>query len=198
MSTAASAKVTILECSAGAKVKRLGNSAGSALAEFEQVYRMHVDGVMGYFARRCAEPQTVADLTSETFLRAASAFGSFDPGRGTARAWLFGVAAHVYARHCAHAADARDAEARLAGHRPLDEDEIGELASRIDAERAGRRLIESCSQLPDIERTAIELVDLSGLTPKEAATALGVSRVVLRKRLSRARARLRKEHRTDE
>jgi RNA polymerase sigma factor (sigma-70 family) len=198
MSTATSAKVTILECAAGAKVKRFGDSAGSALAEFEQIYRTNIDGVTAYFARRCAEPQIVADLTSETFLRAAGAFGSFDPCRGSPRAWLFGVAAHVYARHCAHAADARDAAARLAGHRTLDDDEIGELAGKIDAERAGRQLIESCSQLPDSERTAIELVDLSGLTPKEAAAALGVSRVVLRKRLSRARARLRKEHRTDE
>jgi DNA-directed RNA polymerase specialized sigma24 family protein len=42
------------------------------------------------------------------------------------------------------------------------------------------------------------LVDLAGLTPREAASALGVSRVVLRKRLSRARARLRKEHEGDE
>jgi len=58
--------------------------------------------------------------------------------------------------------------------------------------------MERCSQLPALERAAIELVDLSGLTPKEAAAALGVSRVVLRKRLSRARARLRKEYRTDE
>jgi RNA polymerase sigma-70 factor (ECF subfamily) len=77
-------------------------------------------------------------------------------------------------------------------------DEIEEVAGKIDAERAGRELIERCSQLPEFERAAVELVDLAGLTPKEAATALGVSRVVLRKRLSRARARLRKEHQGDE
>ena len=153
---------------------------------------------MAYFARRCAEPQVVADLTSETFVRAAGGFGSFDPGRGSARAWLFGIAAHVYARHCEQSANGRDAVARLAGHRTLDVDEIDELAGRIDAERAGRALIERCSRLPALERAAVELVDLSGLTPKEAAAALGVSRVVLRKRLSRARTRLRKEHHSDE
>jgi len=42
------------------------------------------------------------------------------------------------------------------------------------------------------------LVDVDGLTPKEAAAALGVSRGVLRMRLSRARTRLRKEHHVDE
>jgi RNA polymerase sigma factor (sigma-70 family) len=50
------------------------------------------------------------------------------------------------------------------------------------------------ARLPPVDRTAIELVDLEGLTPKEAALALGVSRVSFRQRLSRARSRLRKEH----
>lgn len=172
--------------------------SGSALAAFEQIYRNNIDVVMAYFARRCAEPQVVADLTSETFVRAAGALGSIDPRRGTARAWLFGIAGHVFAGHCAQTANGRDVVARLAQRRPLDTDEIEELAAKIDAERAGRELIERCAQLPELERAAVEFVDLAGLTPKEAAMALGVSRVVLRKRLSRARARLRKEHQGDE
>lgn len=181
-----------------AKLRVLLGPAGSGLAEFEQVYRRNVDVVMAYFARRCAEPQVVADLTSEVFVRAAGGFAGFDRGRGSARAWLFGIAANVYAGHCQHVASGRDAVARLAGRRALDTDEIEELTGRIDAERAGRELIERCAKLPQLERAAIELVDLSGLTPKDAAAALGVSRVVLRKRLSRARARLRKEHHSDE
>ena len=88
-----------------------------------------------YFARRCGDPQTVADLTSETIVRAAGAFGSFDPGRGTARAWLFGIAAHVYAQYCAQAANGRHAAVRLAGLGELPVDEIDELADKIDAER---------------------------------------------------------------
>ncbi|HEX4431644.1 MAG TPA: sigma factor-like helix-turn-helix DNA-binding protein, partial [Frankiaceae bacterium] len=84
--------------------------------------------------------------------------------------------------------------ARLGGHRPLDADEIEELTERIDAEREGAALVQRCAQLPAVERAAIELVDLEGLTPKEAAAALGVSRVAFRQRLSRARSRLRKEH----
>lgn len=194
MSAAAEAKVTMVRSSAAATTKLHGGSGDSALAEFELIYIGTVDAVMAYFARRCSEPQTVADLTSETFVRATGAFASFDPGRGSARAWLIGIAAHVYARHCDQAANGRDAVARLAGQRTLAVDEVEELTDRIDAERAGRELIERCSQLPELERAAVELVDLSGLIPKEAALVLGVSRVVLRKRLSRARARLRKEH----
>jgi RNA polymerase sigma-70 factor (ECF subfamily) len=194
MRTATSAKVALIGTTARTQTAKPDREPDSALTEFEQLYRGNADGVMAYFARRCAEAQTVADLTSETFVRAASTFQSYDPAKGSPRAWLFGIAGHVFAGHCDQASQDRDTVARLAGRRPLDTDEIDELAGRIDAERTGRELIERCSQLPQLERAAVELVDLSGLTPKEAAATLGVSRVVLRKRLSRARGRLRKEH----
>lgn len=171
---------------------------GTALAEFEQVYRSNVDAVTAYFARRCSEPQEVADLVSETILRAAGSFGTFDSRRGSARAWLFGIAAHVWARFCAQAASSRDATVRFAGYRPLETNEMDELAAKIDAERAGRELLERCSKLSARERAAIELVDLAELTPQEAAAALDVPRGVLRMRLARARARLRKEYGVDE
>jgi RNA polymerase sigma factor (sigma-70 family) len=159
----------------------------------EQIYRANVGVLTAYFARRCTDPQTVADLTSETIVRAAASFGSFDAGRGSARAWLFGIAAHVFAHYCARAADGREAVAQLAGMGDLPVDEIEELAEKIDAQRVGRELMDRCSRLPALERAAIELVDLDGLAPKEAAAVLGVPRGVLRMRLSRARARLRKE-----
>jgi RNA polymerase sigma factor (sigma-70 family) len=167
----------------------------SSLERFEQVYRRNVGVLMGYFARRCREPQIVADLTSETFVRAAEAFARFDARRGSERAWLFGIAARVFFRHCEEAATGRGAMQRLAGHRELEEAEIEELTERIDAERAGAALMKSWERLPAKERAAIELVDLEGLTPKEAAMALGTSRVAFRQRLSRARSGLRKEHR---
>jgi RNA polymerase sigma-70 factor (ECF subfamily) len=63
-----------------------GQTAGAGTAaEFERVYRANVDAVSAYFARRTADPQLVADLTADTFVAVISHFGSFDPGRGTAR-----------------------------------------------------------------------------------------------------------------
>jgi RNA polymerase sigma-70 factor (ECF subfamily) len=170
-----------------------GGPSGSTLAEFERIYRANFGVLTAYFARRTTDPQTVADLTSETIVRAAGSFRSFDSSKGSARAWLFGIAAHVHADYCAQAANGREAIVQLAGMGDLPVDEIDELADKIDAHRAGRELIERCSQLPALERAAIELVDLDGLTPKDAAAVLGVARGVLRMRLSRARARLRKE-----
>ena len=188
----------ILERPAVVRTRSRGRPLITPLEEFEQVYLRNVDVLMGYFARRCGDPHTVADLTSETFVRAVDGFARFDPRRGSDRAWLFGIAAHVFARHCEQSAGGRDAVARLGGHRTLDEDEIEELAERIDSEREGAALMRRFERLPPVERAAIELVDLEGLTPKEAALALGVSGVTFRKRLSRARARLRKEHQNND
>ncbi len=182
-----------MDTAADVEVTMDGSSTGSTLAEFEQIYRANVGVLTAYFARRSADPQTVADLTSETIVQAAGSFQSFDARRGSARAWLFGIAAHVYARYYAQTANGREAAVRLAGLGDLPVDEMEELADKIDAHRAGRELMVRCAQLPAIERAAIELVDLGGLSPKEAASALGVPRGMLRMRLSRARARLRKE-----
>lgn len=173
-------------------------SATAAQSDFERVYRENISGVTAFFARRCGDPQTVADLTSETVVRAAAGFAGFDPRRGHPRAWLYGIARNVFAQHCAAAAARRQAAPRLAGLRALPQAEIDELAERIDAERAGRALLNGLVTLSPSERAAVELVDVDGLTPKEAAAVLGVARGVLRMRLSRARTNLRKGQRPDE
>ncbi len=171
-------------------------SAERAVAEFEAVYRANVAGVTSFFARRCSEAQEVADLTSETFAQAVGSLASFDPRRGTPRAWLFGIAGHVYAQHCERTAFARSGVVALAARRPLGEDEIEELAARIDAQRAGRELIARLDVLPERERVALELVDLASLTTREAATVLGIAPGAVRVRLFRARRRLRNRKET--
>jgi RNA polymerase sigma factor (sigma-70 family) len=167
------------------------------LAEFERLYRAEVAAVTRFFARRSRDPQTVADLTADTFVEAIASFGSSPPRRGSEGAWLFAIARHVYAKHCECLARRQDATHRESVERLLDEDESEEIVGRIDGERHGRELLERLAGLSALEREAIELVDLADLTPKEAAIALGVSSGALRVRLFRARAQLRKEPRTD-
>ena len=101
-------------------------SQGTA-AEFERLYRANVDAVTAFFARRSADPQTVADLTADTFVAAIASFTAFDPGRGTARAWVFGTARRVYAGRCEAYAQQRGRVLRLAGRRELDTDQVEEL-----------------------------------------------------------------------
>lgn len=151
-----------------------------------------MDAVTAYFARRSVDPQTVGDLTADTFVSVITSFATFDPRKGTARAWIFGIARRIYAAHCQASAQQRDKVARLAGRRELDTDQVGELLDRIDAERAGRALVSELTALSPLDRGLVELVDIAGLRPKEAASALGLAPGAARMRLMRARARLRK------
>jgi RNA polymerase sigma-70 factor (ECF subfamily) len=134
----------------------------------------------------------VFDLTADTFLEAMRSFTSAPPARGSERPWLFAIARHVYAKHCNREARRRDATRRSDAQLVLDVEETDELAARIDAERPGRELLDRLARLSPRAREAVELVDLAGFTPTEAATALGVSPGTLRVRLLRARAHLRK------
>jgi RNA polymerase sigma factor (sigma-70 family) len=185
----------ITSSSLNAPLSRLAPQAGGpadgAVAQFEALYRAEVAAVTAYFARRSADPQTVADLTADTFVQVITSFATFDPRKGTPRAWVLGIARRIYAGHCQAHAQQRSKVERLAGRRELAPDEAGDLIDRIDAERAGRALVTGLTTLPAADRAVLELVDLAGLQAREAARVLGIAPGTLRMRLMRARARLR-------
>ena len=162
-----------------------------ATADFERLYRANAEAVTAYFARRSADPHVVADLTADTFVAVITGFASFDPRKGTARAWVFGIARRVYAAHCEAYSQQQHKIQRLAGRRDLDPDQVDELLDRIDAERIGADVLTALAMLPERDRAVIELVDIAGLRPKEAAAALGLPPGTVRMRLMRTRARLR-------
>lgn len=169
------------------------SASTSGVADFEIFYRATVGAVTAFFARRYSEPQLVADLTSEVFLQALASLDSYDPARGSARGWLFGIVRRVWAQHCEQAARGREAITALSAYRQLGDDEIEDVAGRIDAQRTAREMLAGWEALSDLERAAVELVDLTGLAPREAASALGISAGALRVRLFRARKRLGKQ-----
>ena len=67
-------------------------------AAFGVFYERHERAVLGFFGAVTRRPEVAADLTAETFAAALDSVASFDPARGTARMWLFGIARHVLAR----------------------------------------------------------------------------------------------------
>jgi RNA polymerase sigma factor (sigma-70 family) len=171
------------------------NPSGLAprLAEFELVYRGQFGAVAAYFARRSEDPQFVADLTADTFVAAIRSFGERDARPGSDRAWAIGIARRVYA----HFRESDPRESRPGGRgsaqQLLDRAETKELMWWIDLERSSRELMERLAPMSALDREAVELVDLCGLSPVEAARELGVSTGALRVRLVRTHARLRRE-----
>jgi RNA polymerase sigma factor (sigma-70 family) len=113
-------------------------------------------------------------------------------GRSSVQAWLLAIARAVYAQQMQALADGREVFARLTGQVTLQYDELADLVERIDAEHVGRELLEQIARLPELERSAIELVAIEEMTSRDAARVLDISPGTLRMRLFRARARLRK------
>lgn len=63
-----------------------GSGPADRVVEFEALYRANEAAVTAYFARRSADPQTVADLTADTFVAhpTGSHAGRTGPARPTA------------------------------------------------------------------------------------------------------------------
>ena len=101
---------------------------------------------------------------------------------GSALPWLYGIAANVLRRHFREAAVA-GAAAHDAG---MDWDAV---EARLDAQAQRGQLRGALSVLSPAERDLLLLVAWEGLSPAEAARAVGISQVAARSRLHRARQR---------
>ena len=159
----------------------------------ELFYREHLETVQRFVARRVADPHLAADLIAEVFLAAVDSAASYRPDRGSAAAWLVGVARHVVAGEFRRRSRDGAVVRRISGRRLLDTDSLARIEERIDAERQARELYAALASLPPRDRALMELVAVDGLTVTEAAAVLGVTPGTARVRLHRSRARVRSQ-----
>jgi RNA polymerase sigma-70 factor (ECF subfamily) len=164
-------------------------SGPGALPDF---YRRHVGRITGMGVRRFNNPEDVADFVADVFVEVMRSSASFDARRGKALPWLYGLASNVAADLYRHRARRIQAEDRLAGRALLDADDYARVEERIDSAARARQLYRALATLSGSDRRLLELVAVDGLTPAQAATALGVSAVAVRVRLLRSRNRLRR------
>src|SRR5687768_14202749 len=59
---------------------------------FEELYRSSRDDVYGYVSGLVRDRSAAEDITAQAFERAFRRRSTFNPKRGTHRAWLFGIA----------------------------------------------------------------------------------------------------------
>jgi RNA polymerase sigma-70 factor, ECF subfamily len=168
---------------------RIPSDAGA----LDRFYRRHAGRVLAFAFRRCSDPDEAADVVSAVFLRVIDRGGSFDPERGTAPAWLLGIAVRELADLRRDAGRRRTLAERLGGRITFDESEYELAEQRIDAARAAESLRRATRRLTASQREILLLVAADGLTPAEAASALGISPLVARVRLARARRRAQAE-----
>jgi RNA polymerase sigma-70 factor (ECF subfamily) len=65
---------------------------------FAAFYRRHAKALAGFLVRRTGDPEAAADLLAETLAAALTGLDRFDPQRGDAAGWLYGIARHQLAR----------------------------------------------------------------------------------------------------
>ena len=146
------------------------------------LYERHARAVFRYPARR-AGPPAAEDLLSEVFIIALSASARVVAhDSGSALPWLYGIALNVLRAYFRRQPPA----AGMASDLGMDWDAVDE---RLDAFAERGRLRAALDGLADSDRELLLLVAWEGLTPAEAAAALGISQVAARTRLHRARKR---------
>lgn len=156
--------------------------------DFDRFYRRHVGLVTTYLARRAGRADLTVDLVAETFARALAGRLRFDPGRGPAAAWLLWIARNLLIDTVRRGRVASDARERLRME-PVVLDEDGyrrvEERSRIDVENA-------LAALPEEQRDVVRRRVLAEEPYTLIAAHIGCSEQVVRQRVSRGLATLRR------
>ncbi len=152
---------------------------------FGAFYKQEAEGLLRYFYRRTADPETAADLCAETFAAALQDVRRYDPRRGTPQQWLSGIARNQLAMFWRHRKVVERARQRLDIPRePIDEVTATELRRTEDVlDCAGA--VEALNTLSNDLRSAVVLRVVNQLEYAEIATELGCSPGAARTRVSR-------------
>ena len=146
---------------------------------FAAFYRRYARPLAGFFMRRTGDAELAADLTAETFAAALASRRRFDPAKGPAIGWLYGIARHKLARTQEHGR-VEDRARRTLGMAPLAlDDEAIELLVTADGD-----VVQLMQRLPADQRAAIEARVLDEQEYEQIAAATQTSEAVIRKRRS--------------
>jgi RNA polymerase sigma factor (sigma-70 family) len=156
---------------------------------FAQFYRRYTDVVTAYYLRRVRHPEVAADLMMEVFAAALTRLGRPDTELPDQPAnWLFGIAHHKLI-DCFRRGYADDKARRELRLEPtyLDDADI----ERVNELGTPRRLSALLEALPRDQRQVVEARIMEERSYEEIAQDIGVSEMVVRKRVSRALGTLR-------
>ncbi len=156
--------------------RKLRNDTAHDAEAFDAMYRDNAPRLRAFLRQIVGSFQAAEDLTQEIFTQLWSRPDRFDPSRGTARAYLFGVGKH------------RAAEwwRRRKPEDPLPE----ERWTAGDPER-GSLIADALERLPEEQRTLLWLREVEGQSYAELAVILHIPVGTVRSRLSAARGALR-------
>jgi RNA polymerase sigma-70 factor (ECF subfamily) len=127
------------------------------------LYRTYSGELYGFALNALGERGAAEELVQEVFTRAWRHAGSYDPGRGSVRTWLYQIARHAII-------DAR----RRASVRPAlalhpSGEEAGEAGPTIEQAMLGWQVVAALERLSPEHRQVIRLAHFQGLSMREIA-----------------------------
>jgi RNA polymerase sigma-70 factor, ECF subfamily len=149
--------------------------------EFGRLYEEYANDVHRFALYLTGSKADAEDITSETFVRAWASSGRIRVG--TVKAYLFTIARNLYL-------DWRRQDAR---HAPMPE-QVTDPAPGPEAESSGRSelrtVVAALQALPEIDRSALLMHAVEGLSSEQVGLALGLSAAAVRVKVHRSRMRL--------
>ena len=159
---------------------------------FAELYDRYETALVGYLLRRTGNVEVAVDLASEVFAAALAGAHRYRPAHGrTAAAWLFTIAQNILRDSLRRGRVEARARRRIGIRDAVayGEDELERIEALASQTDWATRLLES---LPDEQREAVRARVLGERPYDEIARALKTSELVVRKRVSRGLATLRK------
>lgn len=154
-------------------------AADSLRAELRKVYGERSQDLFAFAYRLTGSERLAEDVVHESVLRILDGRCRLDVRRGDLALLLFGVVRNV----------ARELRRRTSREVTEEESFVGAEYTPPEHALAVRSALDALS---DADREVIILSAYHGCTPREIATVLGTSGVVIRVRLHRARTRLKR------
>ena len=172
----------------------LGRVAQGDQQAFADLYDAWSSLLMALIMRIVVDRSFSEEVLQEVFLEIWQQAPTFDPAKGSARAWMVTMARRrAVDRVRSHAASRRRDTGWYGGFTPDHDSTAEEATSHVEGERLHRAL----AQLGEPYRSTLELAYFSGMTHTELASTLdaplGTIKTRIRTGLSRLRALLEEE-----
>lgn len=154
-------------------------------------YRRHLSRTVAFLMRNTRDPDLTADLTGEVFASVIVAARRYRPQTESAAPWVIGIARNVLGNSRRRGRVQEHVRRRLGFEPTVLDDDDAEITERLVAGDSGR-VVELVDALPIAERDAVKARVVDERSYGEIATELRCSELVVRKRVSRGLARVRR------
>ena len=163
---------------------------------FERLVLDNQNKIYSLTLRLTGDREEAADLAQEAFVKAWQGLASFQ-GESSFATWVYRLTTNAAIDHL-RKKKRREEAARLVS---LDDEESGwaepadwegDPQRLLERSERGRALAQAIGRLPDWQRRALVLRELSGLSYQEIGAALDIDLGTVKSRIARARLNLRK------